>query len=98
MKIIYINEIKFEVNKATIMNMMECITMHTEQEILIRNKQDAGKLSKKTHEMLDESRKMRLKQAIKDNDILYLNSIYENFSILDLLKLLCKKTINHLNL
>lgn len=95
MKIIKVSTIKIEVDDKTIMHMMECVTMESKQQILIRNKRDAFKLSKMTRASLEESRRQRFRQAIEDDDTLYLNSIYENFSMMDLLKILNLKIRNH---
>lgn len=92
-----INDIEITVSEQTNVNIMECVViMESKQEILIRNKQDTYRLSKKTQETLRESRIQRFNQAVKDNDTLYLNSIYENVSVIDLLKMLFIKTKNHI--
>ena len=98
MKIVNINTIEIQVNDEIIAEMMERITMEQNREILIRNKHDALKLSKKTLEYLESSRKERFLEAVKDGDKIYLNSIYESLSMTDLIKLLCRKVKKRIQL
>lgn len=86
MKIIKINAIPIEIHDDRIDTMREFIMKNTEQEILIRNKHDTEKLSKKTSKDFEEIRLQRLQQAINDNDKMYLNSILNNVSLVDLIK------------
>lgn len=72
--------------------MMECVTMETNQEILIRNKNDARKLSKQIVESAKHAREEKYLEALEDGNRLYLNSIYESLSIWELLKIAVRKS------
>lgn len=91
MNIIEINAIQIKIDDEGITSMKEYIRMNTKQEILIRNKRDTIKLSKQTLHSLEDSRRQRFEQAIRDDDMLYLNNLFNNASILDLVKMLIYK-------
>ena len=91
MKIIRIDAVEINVNEKKVVKMMECVTMGTNQEILIRNKKDTLKLVKQISESSERMRKERYLEALENNDRLYLNSIYESLSAKDLFKLLIMK-------
>lgn len=92
MKIIEINTLQIEITDNTITTVRN-YSMNIKQEILIRNKHDAAKLSKKTSQMFEENRKQRLEQAVKNNDMMYLNSLMVNVSVLDLVKEILSRKI-----
>ena len=85
MKIIEANTLQIEVTTETITIMREH-TMSTVQEVLIRNKHDTEMLSKHTSELLEESRRQRLRHAFDTNDMMYINSVFENVSMFELIK------------
>lgn len=94
MKIIEINAIQIEISDNAFTSMRN-YSMNTKHEILIRNKHEAAKLSKRTMIMLEEDRKERLRHAIKDNDMMYLNSMLINVSVFDLLKEILSRNIKN---
>lgn len=95
MKIIHVNTVEIKVNDEQVIKMMECVTVDTNQEILIRNKKDTLKLSKQIVESSEQMRKQRYLDALSSNDRLYLNSIYESLSVKDIFKLLITKAQQH---
>lgn len=87
---IKVNNIEITISEKQMKNMKENIVMNSGQ-IYMRNKQDVKLLSKKTAKSLEDGRKKRLKEAIKDDDMFYLTSMLNNLSIFDVLKLLIDK-------
>lgn len=96
MRIIRVDAVEIKVNDENVFKMMECVTMDTNQEILIRNKKDTLKLAKQIAESSERMRRERYLDALAHNDRLYLNSIYESLSAKDLFKLLIMKAQQHL--
>ena len=75
---------------------VECLTVDTNQEILIRNKKDTMKLSKQVSEASENMRRQRYLDAVENDDTLYLNNIYNSLSTKDLLRLLVDKVKKHI--
>lgn len=97
MIIIEVNNTEIKVTDEKFHYIQERMCMSMNQAVLIRNKHDAKKLSQKTLKSLEESQRTRLQEALKDNDMMYLNSLYSNASFVDLIKLLLSKYKNILN-
>lgn len=91
MKLIKVNMVEVQVEEQTILKIREYVTMNTNQEIFIRDKKEAAKLSKKTIQTSDAMRKARYIEAISDNDTLYLNSLYNSLSLKEIMRLLALK-------
>lgn len=96
MKLIKVNTVEVQVEEQTILKIREYVTMNTNQEIFIRDKKEAAKLSKKIIRTSDEMRIARYAEAVSDNDTLYLNSLYNSLSLKELLELLALKAKKHL--
>ena len=96
MKIIKLDTIEIKVDDESIIRLMERFTMESNQEILIRNKEETKRLAKKIAESSERMRKQQYLEAIEANNKLYLKSIYESLSLKDLLKLLMLKVHNRL--
>lgn len=96
MKIIKLDTIEIKVDDESIIQLMERFTMESNQEILIRNKEETKRLAKKIVESSERMRKQQYLEAIEANNKLYLKSIYESLSLKDLLKLLMLKVHNRL--
>lgn len=96
MIIIEINHIRITLSDEEVMAMKNDMKLHN-SSIYIRNKNDAKKLSTKTLQVLEEGRKERFSEAIRDNDMLYLTNMLYNLSILDICKLLLQKSKGYLN-
>lgn len=96
MKIIKLDTIEIKVDDESIIQLMERFTMESNQEILIRNKEETKRLAKKIAESSERMRKQQYLEAIEANNKLYLKSIYESLSLKDLLKLLMLKVHNRL--
>ena len=62
--------------------------------MLIRNKKDAVKLSKRVAESSKDMRRQRYLEAIEADDKLYLNSLYASLSTRDLVRLILEKIQN----
>ena len=92
MEIIEINTKRIEVQDEAISAIIGYKSMNVKEEIYVRNVSETKKLSSETVKLLENSRKKRLEQAIRDDDMLYIKSICNNMSILDLLKVLLQKT------
>lgn len=96
MRKIYIDTIEITIDNERVVEIMECLTVDTNQEILIRNKKETKKLSKQVAEASESMRQQRYWDAIENDDILYLNSIYDSLSTRDLLRLLVEKVKKHI--
>lgn len=96
MKIIKLDTIEIKVDDESIIQSMERFIMESNQEILIRNKEETKRLAKKIVESSERMRKQQYLEAIEANNKLYLKSIYESLSLKDLLKLLMLKVHNRL--
>lgn len=96
MRKIYIDTIEITIDNERVVEIMECLTVDTNQEILIRNKKEIKKLSKQVAEASESMRQQRYWDAIENDDILYLNSIYDSLSTRDLLRLLVEKVKKHI--
>lgn len=96
MRKIYIDTIEITIDNERVVEIMECLTVNTNQEILIRNKKETKKLSKQVAEASESMRQQRYWDAIENDDILYLNSIYDSLSTRDLLRLLVEKVKKHI--
>nr|DAF25645.1 MAG TPA: hypothetical protein [Caudoviricetes sp.] len=96
MKIMKLDTIEIKVDDESIIQLMERFTMESNQEILIRNKEETKRLAKKIVESSERMRKQQYLEAIEANNKLYLKSIYESLSLKDLLKLLMLKVHNRL--
>lgn len=93
MKSIRFETTEIEIKEEKIFKMKECAIMtDTTQQILIRNKRDTQKLSKKVSESAETMRRNRYIEAVEDEDYLYLSNYYNSFSTLELLKLLLRKS------
>lgn len=66
------------------------------RDVLIRNKKEAEKLSKQTIISLEDGRQQRLREAEKNNDMLYLSSVFENVSVLAIIKILFIKSLKYI--
>ncbi len=95
MKTIEINGIQIEVSDNTIA-LMESRSINAKQEVYIRNKRDANRLAKQTSELFEESRKQRLKQAINNNDMMYLNIMLDNISMFEIIKEILSRKLKNL--
>ena len=95
MKTIYVNSLEIKVDDENVVKMMECVTMETNQEILIRSKKEASKLSKQLIESSEMVRQQRYLEALRNNDRLYLNNIYDSLTLKDILKLIVLKVQRH---
>ena len=95
MKIIYVNSIEVKVHDENVIKMMESVAMETNQEILIRSKKEASKLSKQLSEYSEMMRHQRYLEALENKDRLYLNSIYDSLSAKDILKMILLKVQRH---
>ena len=82
------------IDNEMVVEIMECLTVDTNREILIRNKKDTMKLSKQVAEESENMRHQRYLDAIENDDTLYLNRIYNSLSMKDLLRLLIEKVKN----
>lgn len=71
--------------------MKEQICMNASQDVLIRNKHDVKKLSERTLKLLKDEQQKRFTEALQDDDTMYINSLYNNISILGLIKILFNK-------
>lgn len=91
-----LDTIEIKVDDESIIQLMERFTMESNQEILIRNKEETKRLAKKIVESSERMRKQQYLEAIEANNKLYLKSIYESLSLKDLLKLLMLKVHNRL--
>lgn len=91
MRVIKVDTVEIQVEERTILKVRECVAMDTRQEIFIRNKKEAAKLSKKNIRTSDAMRKARYAEAISDNDTLYLNSLYNSLSLKEIMQLLALK-------
>ncbi|RHS71633.1 hypothetical protein DW952_17415 [Ruminococcus sp. AM44-9AT] len=96
MRKIYIDTVEITIDNERVVEIMECLTVDTNQEILIRNKKETRKLSKQVAEASESMRQQRYWDAIENDDILYLNSIYDSLSTKDLLRLLVEKVKKHI--
>ena len=96
MRKIYIDTVEITIDNERVVEIMECLTVDTNQEILIRNKKETRKLSKQVAEASESMRQQRYWDAIENDDILYLNSIYDSLSTRDLLRLLVEKIKKHI--
>ena len=96
MKIMKLDTIEIKVDDESIIQLMERFTMESNQEILIRNKEETKRLAKKIVESSERMRKQQYLEAIEANNKLHLKSIYESLSLKDLLKLLMLKVHNRL--
>lgn len=96
MRKIYIDTVEITIDNERVVEIMECLTVDTNQEILIRNKKETRKLSKQVAEASESMRQQRYWDAIENDDILYLNSIYDSLSTRDLLRLLVEKVKKHI--
>lgn len=96
MRKIYIDTVEITIDNERVVEIMECLTVDTNQEILIRNKKETKKLSKQVAEASESMRQQRYWDAIENDDILYLNSIYDSLSTRDLLRLLVEKVKKHI--
>ena len=96
MRKIYIDTVEITIDNERFVEIMECLTVDTNQEILIRNKKETRKLSKQVAEASESMRQQRYWDAIENDDILYLNSIYDSLSTKDLLRLLVEKVKKHI--
>ena len=96
MKVMKLDTIEIKVDDESIIQLMERFTMESNQEILIRNKEETKRLAKKIVESSERMRKQQYLEAIEANNKLYLKSIYESLSLKDLLKLLMLKVHNRL--
>ena len=92
MEIIKVDTKRIEVQDDVIDTIIGYPNMNVKEKIYIRNVNETKKLSLETVKVLENSRKKRLEQAIRDNDMLYIKSICNNMSILELLKMLFQKT------
>ena len=91
MKVIYVNSVEIKVQDETVIKMMECVNMETNQEILIRSKKDAVKLSKQILEYSEMMIHERYLEALENKDHLYLSSVYDALSFKDIFKMLALK-------
>lgn len=96
MIIIEVNHVKIAVNDEQVINMKKNFSNSNSQNIYIRNKSDAQKLSTQTLQTLEEGRKERFNEAIRNNDMLYLTNMLYNLSIFDICKLLIKKSTKYI--
>ena len=96
MRKIYIDTVEITIDNERVVEIMECLTVDTNQEILIRNKKETKKLSKQVAEASESMRQQRYWDAKENDDILYLNSIYDSLSTRDLLRLLVEKVKKHI--
>lgn len=62
-------------------------------QIKLRDNEEILKLSRRTSESLEKSRKKRLKEANKDNDMFYINNIFWSFSMPEIFKILINKSL-----
>ena len=60
-------------------------------KIYIRDLEDAQILSIKTIEVLENGRKARNKEAVNDNDMLYLTNIFDYLTTIDIFRILFAK-------
>lgn len=91
MKIIQFENTKVEIDERKILKMKESVCAIESTSILIRNKKEAQKLSKKVSKSADIMRKQRYMEAINDDDYLYLRNYYDSFSAFELMKILLNK-------
>ena len=96
MRKIYIDTVEITIDNERVVEIMECLTVDNNQEILIRNKKETRKLSKQVAEASESMRQQRYWDAIENDYILYLNSIYDSLSTKDLLRLLVEKVKKHI--
>lgn len=89
---IYLESNEIIVEEKSVTQMKEYVKMREpSQTIFIRNKKEAQKLSKRVAESSEEMRFERYKEAVQDNDLLYLYNYYNSCSTFDLLKMLFGK-------
>ena len=63
-----------------------------DNNIYIRNKKDAIKLSAKISKNYEEDQKKKLKEANKNDDMFYIANMLDNLSIFDIFKILVNKS------
>lgn len=92
MAIIEISHTKIKITDEEISYIKEKLRMNATQNILIRNKHEAKKLSQKTVQLVEEGQRKRYNEALQDDDMMYLNSIYNSISMIEILKILLLKS------
>lgn len=90
MKMINVENIEISIDNKQIIKMKESIIMNN-NTMLIRNKREVQKLSKKVEQSTNAMRRRRYMEALQDNDYLYLQNYYKSLSAIELLKMLIQK-------
>ena len=88
--LIKIDCIKIEITEERVDYMKKKIAM--DNNIYIRNKKDAIKLSAKISKNYEEDQKKKLKEANKNDDMFYIANMLDNLSIFDIFKILVNKS------
>lgn len=88
--LIKINCIEIEITEERVDYMKKKIAM--DNNIYIRNKKDAIKLSAKISKNYEEDQKKKLKEANKNDDMFYIANMLDNLSIFDIFKILVNKS------
>lgn len=88
--LIKIDSIEIEITEERVDYMKKKIAM--DNNIYIRNKKDAIKLSAKISKNYEEDQKKKLKEANKNDDMFYIANMLDNLSILDIFKILVNKS------
>ena len=88
--LIKIDCIEIEITEERVDYMKKKIAM--DNNIYIRNKKDAIKLSAKISKNYEEDQKKKLKEANKNDDMFYIANMLGNLSIFDIFKILVNKS------
>lgn len=88
--LIKIDSIEIEITEERVDYMKKKIAM--DNNIYIRNKKDAIKLSAKISKNYEEDQKKKLKEANKNDDMFYIANMLDNLSIFDIFKILVNKS------
>lgn len=88
--LIKIDYIEIEITEERVDYMKKKIAM--DNNIYIRNKKDAIKLSAKISKNYEEDQKKKLKEANKNDDMFYIANMLDNLSIFDIFKILVNKS------